>query len=75
MSPFDDAPVPETLGLDLLINKAPDKEWKKCLYTSLEANARADNVDVFHRLFALCRDDSDVWAVDMRIEKLLNHTA
>lgn len=75
--------------LELLINKAPDKEWMEFLYVSLCVAARADNVDVFHKLFALCKNSPGLWtkseqvkqyclqsmAENNRIVRLLNHTA
>eukprot|EP00903_Cladosiphon_okamuranus_P013544 g12616.t1 len=60
--------------LEMLINKAPAAEWMEWLFTSLLVAARADNVDVFHRLFALCESNQEFWAVERRIEHLLNYT-
>lgn len=88
MSPFKDTALLEAHGeefLELVINKAPEAEWMEWLFKSLLVAARADNTDVFHRLFALCKDDPDFWEVDRRVGRgyevvgrgyeLVGHTA
>ena len=77
LSPFNDSTLLQAHGeefLELLINKAPDAEWTEWLFTSLLVAARADNIHVFHRLFALCENSPEFWAVERRIEHLLNYT-
>lgn len=48
-------------SLELLINMAPYAEWVEWLFRSLMVAARADNVDVFQRLFALCGHTAEFW--------------
>lgn len=65
LTPYGDATLLETHGerfLELVVTKAPCAEWSDWLSTSLQVAARADNVDVFQRLFALCVHDAEFWA-------------
>lgn len=64
LNPFNDTAVLEAHGeefLELLVNKASDKEWTYWLFKSLMVTARADNIDVFRRLFALCKNNPEFW--------------
>ena len=77
LKPFTDAALLEAHGeefLELLINKAPDADWTAWLQVSMEVAARADNANVFRRLFALCRNDPEFWAVDHRIERVVHRS-
>ena len=73
---YRDAPLLETYGervLELVIAKAPCAEWVAWLFTSLIIAARADNIDVFQRLFALCVHDSKFWTPE-RTARLLTES-
>lgn len=48
--------------LELFVSKAPEGLWTRWLQVSLLVAARADDVDVFLRLYALCRIDSGLFA-------------
>lgn len=78
MDPFNDTAPLEAHGeefLELLINKAPDAEWMEWLFASLLVAARANNSDVFHRIFALCKNNPELWAGPNRRYELVVHTA
>lgn len=62
--PYNDVTLLESHGerfLELLIYKAPYVLWAEWLLMSLKVAARADDIDVFQRLFALCKRDSEFW--------------
>eukprot|EP00752_Nemacystus_decipiens_P007946 g7099.t1 len=70
LSPFDDATLLETHReelLELLFSKAPDLVWMGWLYASLNVAVRADNLDAFHTLFAVCQNYANFWEVGTRV--------
>lgn len=78
LNPFNDATLLEAHGgefLELIVNKAPDPEWMDWLFIALLVAGGADNIGVFHRLFALCKNNPEFWAIEDRIRRLLYRSA